>query len=238
MTRMATAPPANPMPPFDPDSDIGANIGPKWKIWFEDFDMYITANGITDKKKKRALLLYQAGARVREIFRQLPDRGEGNIDYDTAVEKLNEYFDPRKHRLYEVYRFREACQGSTETLDQYYTRLRSLSARCEFADAEFEILLQIVLCGSASRLRKQALRDPKLTLKDILVIGRQFERSKQQTTEIEDSLKQENNQSDDSALYAVRDTRNPAKKTHGKSTCRNCGGEWPHKNGQCPANIY
>ena len=48
------------MPPFDPDSDIGANIGPKWKIWFEDFEMYITANGITDKKKKRALLLYQA----------------------------------------------------------------------------------------------------------------------------------------------------------------------------------
>ncbi len=164
----------------------------------------------------------------------MPDRGEDN-DYDTAVEKLNEYFEPQKHRLYEVYRFREARQGSTETLDQYYTRLRSLSARCEFADAEFEILLQIVLCGSSTRLRKQALRDPKLTLKDILVIGRQFERSEQQTTEIEDSLKQENNQSDGSALYAVRDTRNPAEKTYGKSTCRNCGGEWPHKNGQCPA---
>ncbi len=124
-----------------------------------------------------------------------------------------------------MYRFREARQGSTETLDQYYTRLRSLSARCEFADAEFEILLQIVLCGFSTRLRKQALRDPKHTLKDILVIGRLFERSEQQTTEIEDSLKQENNQSDDSALYAVRDTRNPAEKTYGKSTCRNWGGE-------------
>ena len=58
---MATMPIVNPMPPFDPDSDIGANIGPKWKIWMEDFEMYITANGITDKAKKRALLLYQAG---------------------------------------------------------------------------------------------------------------------------------------------------------------------------------
>jgi hypothetical protein len=68
---MATMPIVNPMPPFDPDSDIGANIGPKWKIWMEDFEMYITANGITDKAKigkKRALLLYQAGVRVREIF--------------------------------------------------------------------------------------------------------------------------------------------------------------------------
>ncbi len=28
---MATVTLVNPMPPFDPDSDIGANIGPKWK---------------------------------------------------------------------------------------------------------------------------------------------------------------------------------------------------------------
>ncbi len=69
---MATAPPVNPMPPFGPDSDIGGNIGPKWKIWLEDFDMYITANGITDKKKKRALLLYQAGARVVKYFVSCP----------------------------------------------------------------------------------------------------------------------------------------------------------------------
>ncbi len=134
-----------------------------------------------------------------------------------------------------MYRFREARQGSTETLDQYYTRLRSLSARCEFVDAEFEILLQIVLCGSSTRLRKQALRDPKLTLKDVLVIGQQFGVANNRNHRDRDSLKQENNQSDDSALYAVRDTRNPAEKTYGKSICRNCGGEWPHKNGQCPA---
>ncbi len=119
---MATVTLVNPMPPFDPDSDIGANIGPKWKIWLEDFDMYTTANGITDKKKKRALLLYQAGARVREIFHQFNHhRGEDN-DYDMAVEKLNEYFKPQKHRLYDVYQFREVRQGSTETLEQYYTR--------------------------------------------------------------------------------------------------------------------
>ena len=97
-TRMATAPLANPMPPFDPDSEIGANIGPKWEVWLEDFEMYITANGITDKKQKRALLLYQAGSRVREIFRQLPDRGEDD-DYDTAVTKLNGYFEPQKESI-------------------------------------------------------------------------------------------------------------------------------------------
>ena len=138
--------------------------------------------------------------------------------------------------MYEVYKFREARQGSTETLDQYYTRLRSLSARCEFSDSDFEILVQIVFCGSSTRLRKHALKDPKLTLKDILIIGPQYERSEQQTQEIEDGFKHDNNASEDSALYALRKTRNTDDtKRSGNSFCRNCKGEWPHKNGQCPA---
>jgi hypothetical protein len=147
----------NHMPPFDPDVEIGINLAPKWKIWLEDFQMYLVASGDTDKKKKRTLFLYQAGPRVREIFLQLPDNGNDD-DFDKAVEKLNAYFKPQKHRLYDVYQFRQAKQGNTETLDQYYTRLRSLSQHCDFADADFKkIMFQIVLYGTSSRLRKQAL---------------------------------------------------------------------------------
>ena len=82
------------MAPFDPDTEIGTNLAPKWKIWIDDFKTYMVAAGITDKKRQRALLLYQVGSRVREIFRQLPDTGENN-DLDTAVTKLNEYFEPQ-----------------------------------------------------------------------------------------------------------------------------------------------
>ena len=155
-----------PMPPFDPDNEIGTNLAPKWKIWIEDFQMYLVATGITDKKRQRTLLLYQAGARVREIFRQLSDTGG---DFEAAVAKLNEYFEPQKHRLYEVYKFRQAAQENIESIDQYQTRLRSLAERCQFENMDFEIMLQIVLKGSSSRLRKQALRDPKMTLKDLPV---------------------------------------------------------------------
>ena len=65
-------------------------------------------------------------------------------------------------------------------LDQYYTRLRTLSKR--FADADFEIMLQIVLYGTSSRLRKQALRDPKMTLQGLRVTGRQLEPVNSNTT--------------------------------------------------------
>ena len=92
-TRMATTL-VNPMLPFDPDAEIGVNLAPKWKIWLQDFEMYLVASGVTDKKKKRALILYQAGTRVLEIFRQIPDHGDDD-DFDTAVNKLNAYFEHR-----------------------------------------------------------------------------------------------------------------------------------------------
>ena len=57
------------------------------KIWINDFKTYLVATGFTDKKRQRALLLYQVESRVREIFRQLPDTGENN-DLHTAVKRI------------------------------------------------------------------------------------------------------------------------------------------------------
>ena len=54
------------------------------------------------KKRKSALLLYQAGQRVREMFRQIPETGIDS-DYKIAKHKLTEYFEPQKNRRYEVY---------------------------------------------------------------------------------------------------------------------------------------
>ncbi len=87
---------------------------------------------------QRALLLYQAGLKVREIFRQFPDHG-GDDDVAKAEELLTAYFETQKNRLYEVYKFRQAKQGVSETIDQFHTRLHSLSKNCEFSDVDFEI---------------------------------------------------------------------------------------------------
>ena len=94
---------------------------------------------------------------MREIFRNLEETGE---DFDTAVAKLNDFFEPQKNRLFEVYKFRQAVQGQSESLDQFHTRLRTLVTNCDFHDAEFEVQVQIVIGGRSNRFRKLALRDP------------------------------------------------------------------------------
>ena len=194
-----------------------------WKI----LRPFVVANAITDDTRKRALLLYQAGPRVREIFRQLPNTGEAK-DYKKAVEKLTEYFEPQKNKLYEVYKFRQAAQQSNETIDQFHTRLRSLAQICEFTtnEMDFQIMLQIVTGGSSTRLRKMALRDPKLTLNELLLEGRRAEMSTYQAAEIE---KKADNVHADNTPEGRNKTR-PR-----KQTCQSCGGKFPHQNKPCPA---
>ena len=66
-----------------------------------DFEMYLLASGITDVTRKRALLLYQSGPRVQEIFNQLPplvteENEEPGDEYETAKSRLTAYFEPQK----------------------------------------------------------------------------------------------------------------------------------------------
>ena len=64
---------------------------------------------MTEKNQKRAVLLHLAGVEVQTIFETLSDTG---TDYDTALAKLNEYFEPKKNIPFERHAFRQATQES------------------------------------------------------------------------------------------------------------------------------
>ena len=213
-----------PMPPFNPDDEVGGNQALRWRTWLADFKMFLAASNITNKTRQRALLLYQAGPRVREIFRQFPEPGADD-DVAKAEELLTAYFEPQKNRLYQVYKFQQAKQEASETIDQFHTRLHSLAKNCEFSDVSFEIMVQIVIGGKSSRVRKQALRDPKYSLQDLLLDVRREETSKVQAADIEGSL-------DGQALNAFN---TKISRGENNKTCFNCGGDFPHKERPCPA---
>ncbi|XP_065067305.1 uncharacterized protein K02A2.6-like [Rhopilema esculentum] len=211
-----------PVAEFRPHAEVGASLATRWNDWLDDFEMFLVASGITDNTRKRALLLYQAGPRVREIFKNLTDVGEAD-DFDSAKAKLTEYFEPQKNRRYEVYRFRQATQAQQETLDQFHTRLRTMAHMCEFHDVEFEIEEQIIIGGTSSKIRKRALRDPNFDLKAMLLEGRRDEQSTLQVKEIESK--------DKNFAEANKLT---TRHTQGSLKCFNCGGSYPHT-GTCPA---
>ena len=225
---MAQASSLTPVPPFMEASDP-ATAPTAWKIWVTRFEQYLAAADIKEEKRKRALLIYLAGETVADIFATLTDTGD---DYRTAITKLNEHFEPQKNVLHETYMFRQAKQEANETLSQFHVHLQTLANRCDFGDRkDFEILLQIVINGSSSRLRKKALRDPTCKLQDILLEGQRDEASTQQASIIESSLSQGQ---DLNQLAHSRKSCKPSRQKNGK--CYNCGGSYPHQKSGCPAH--
>ena len=118
-----------PLIPFDPISEP-TTVSQRWKALKRRFEIYLIAVNVKDDAQKRALLLYQAGEATQEIFEETGD------DYKTAIEKLDEYFTPKKNVDYEIFQFRQAKQNNGETTDQFAARLRKLAAHCEFHDLD------------------------------------------------------------------------------------------------------
>ena len=204
-----------PMLPFDPDADTGGNIATRWRTWLADFKTFLTASNITNKTRQRAL--------------HFPDPGNDD-DFDKATQLLSEFFGPQKNRLYEVYKFRQAQLGDTEATDQYHARLRTQSKNCEFSDVEFDIMVQTVIGGKSSHVRKQALRDPKYVLKDLLLEARRKEISKTQAVDYKEHL-------DSTNLQAVKTPTTKEEKSTASLAnkgCFYCGRSYPQKK-PCPA---
>ena len=140
-------------PAFDTLEETNS-LGTRWKKWIARFENLMVAMNVTDKDRKRALLLHLAGEQVYDIFQILPDTtpGEDEDTFEKAKAALDAHFTPQKNLEYETYKFRKAEQGKDETLAQYHTRLRELAATCEFANDDREIKTQIVQHCRSSKL--------------------------------------------------------------------------------------
>ena len=117
---------------FDPDMDP-TSVGSRFRKYVERFKVYALALDIKDKARKRALFLHCAGPKVhvQDIFDTLEDTCE---DFETSAEKLMEYFEPRKHHLFNIYQFRQLAQEKEESYNDFATRLKTSSGSMRFSD--------------------------------------------------------------------------------------------------------
>ena len=53
-------------------AEIGVNLAPKWKIWLQDFEMYLVASGVTDKKRKERYYFTRLGRGYVKFFARFP----------------------------------------------------------------------------------------------------------------------------------------------------------------------
>jgi len=109
-----------------------------------------------------------------------------------------------------------------------------LAKNCEFSNADEEIKTQVIQCCASSRLCRKALREPDLTLEKLLDHGRTLELSEMQATGIERGTTAAVNVLDRKAVDKHPKGSRVSKQQHYNTSCRNCGGKYPHE-GVCPA---
>ena len=217
------------LPAFDPYSDP-PSLCTRWTKWQRRFEDAMIGFDITSAKRQRALLLHFGGEDLQDVFETLDNTGTVD-EIKPALDALTAYFTPKKNTVYEAIIFRDAVQEENETIDQFCTRLRKLAKKCDFADSDREIQIQILAKCRSDYLRKRALEKER-SLSNLLELARTIELAESRAKQISNAT---SSCETVSKLTATRPKQGHTQNTDSHNRqCYKCGFDYPHES-KCPA---
>ncbi|XP_077536156.1 uncharacterized protein LOC144148507 [Haemaphysalis longicornis] len=225
----------------------------QWTAWLQQFEDYSFASGLSSapEETKVRTLLYCMGPQGREVLSSLMSDAEAYRSYSGGTTSLSGYFVHPVNEVYESSRFHKRTQEVGESVDAFFTALRNLVKKCNYASREIDDRLvrdRFIVGLLDSRLTDQLCRNPKLTLDEALIQARQYEdaenekRRRQGTDFAPDALNVDAvaNKQYRMAAAPARETarsnvcRPPEYRAGPKSACDFCG-HAPHPRSECPA---
>lgn len=152
------------------------------------FNLFAEGRGVNDLGQKKALLMHCAGEAVQDIYYTLNEQqlGEGQTVFDMCCRVLSTYFHPRVNVAYERSVFRSISQKTTETIEQFITRLSQKAVYCSFGD-NIDVMIrdQVTEKCCSSRLRRKILERGDVTLNQLRDLAQIMESADQQTNKME-----------------------------------------------------
>uniref|UniRef100_T1I2W9 Retrotransposon gag domain-containing protein n=1 Tax=Rhodnius prolixus TaxID=13249 RepID=T1I2W9_RHOPR len=208
------------------------NVTDKWKIFKQQFQIYVTASGISSSKNsgKRlcALLLHALGPESLPVYNSFKFQKKEVDNFESLIEKFDQYFLPKKNVVFEQHMFFTRNQSAEENIEKYVAELRNLAQSCEFGQMEDMLIRGRVICGlKDDKLREKLLKEGDITLQRVIDICKLHENTVVQMKNFEnlacvDALKNYNKKN--SFI---------ARKEKTTSNCRYCG--LTHLANKCPA---
>ena len=121
------------LPVFDAVSEP-ATLAQRWLTWKDEFELYVTASGISNPTQKRALVLHLARPKVRDVFKNLiPAEARGETkDYKRVMDCLSEHFKLEKNALMARQTFLAATPLAGKTINNFITCLQKLAEHCDY----------------------------------------------------------------------------------------------------------
>ena len=113
-------------------------VGTDFEAYAEQLEFFFVANGVTDPKQKKAILLSNLPTETYQLAKDLvapTSLREDSLTYDTIVERLQKQLKPQKSALVARYEFDNRARNAGETVSQYVAVLKHLATECKFNEA-------------------------------------------------------------------------------------------------------
>mgnify|MGYP001794878679 FL=1 len=228
---------------FLPDGDA-STVSVNWDSWLEEFEAFADSKGLFNldgaqyankRSQRKALLLYHAGSRVREIHSTLDQTGRDQ--YDEMVALLNAHFHVEPNVTYQRHMFRQCFQNEKETVSQYCARLLKLVTHCDYGDANAvnnQVRDQIVEGCHSDELREKLLEEGNGLTLEILLQRAATHEAVEQRAKAMSRASAINRVASGSTARSNESFRSYGPKgREEQAKCEKCGLE--HKPRQCPA---
>ena len=148
-----------------------------WKTYVERVNLYLTANNVTDRAKKRAVLLSVCGAKTYHTICDLiaPSKPTG-ISYEDIVTRVQEHYNPKLVVTVQRFKFNSRTRQSDKTVAMFVTALRHLAIHCEFGNSLNDMLKDRLICGiNDARIQRRLLAEANVDFQRALEIAQAME---------------------------------------------------------------
>ena len=158
-----------------------------WKTYVERVNLSLTANDITDRDKKRAVLLSVCGARTYHTIRGLVAPSKlTDLAYDEIGMRVQEHYNPILVVTVQRYKFNSRVCQPEESVAKFVAALRHLGIHCDYGDSLNNMLRDRLICGiTDARIQQRLLAETKVDFKRVMEITQAMETADRDATHLQ-----------------------------------------------------
>ena len=150
---------------LQPPSAFSFRTPDEWPRWKKHFEQFRLASGLSGEgqEKQVSTLLYCMGEDADDTLTSTNITAAERKQYQSVIEKLDEFFQVRRNVIFERARFNRRVQKEGESVEQFITSLYSLVDTCDYGDLKDEMIRDRIVVS----IRDQALSERLQTVADL-----------------------------------------------------------------------